>query len=173
MTPEQAKFLADVYIKQIEDEYQTTSRVLGAMPQEQLEYKLGEKGRTARELMWHLVTSEIWFGEGLAAGEFGQGGEPPAPDTVAAIIAAYQAQVPPVIQKLKALTGEQWSKPLSFFGVMNLPGAQYLGFWASHSIHHRAQLATYLRAMNARVPDIYGGSADEPFQMPASEASGA
>jgi uncharacterized damage-inducible protein DinB len=29
-------------------------------------------------------------------------------------------------------------------------------------IHHRGQLSTYLRPMGARVPSIYGPSADDP-----------
>jgi uncharacterized damage-inducible protein DinB len=37
----------------------------------------------------------------------------------------------------------------------------------NHCIHHRGQLSTYIRAMNAHVPSIYGGSADEPFQAAA------
>jgi len=31
------------------------------------------------------------------------------------------------------------------------------------AIHHRGQLSTYLRAMGAKVPSIYGPSADEPM----------
>lgn len=30
------------------------------------------------------------------------------------------------------------------------------------SIHHRGQLSTYLRPMGAKVPSIYGPSADDP-----------
>ena len=33
----------------------------------------------------------------------------------------------------------------------------------NHSIHHRGQLSTYLRAMGGKCPSIYGGSADEPM----------
>jgi uncharacterized damage-inducible protein DinB len=51
---------------------------------------------------------------------------------------------------------------------MNMPNVMYLGFMTNHSVHHRGQLSTYLRAMNAHVPSIYGGSADEPFEMPAT-----
>jgi uncharacterized damage-inducible protein DinB len=169
MTPEQAKLLAEVFVNQLEDEFKTTKRVLAAVPEDRLDYKLGEKGRTARELMWHIVGSEIWFGSGLAAGEFAAPGEEePAPPTVAEMVAVFETQVPPVIEKVKALTGERLATPMNFFNVMNVPAVLYLPFWASHTIHHRGQLSTYLRAMNARVPDIYGGSADEPFQMPAT-----
>jgi uncharacterized damage-inducible protein DinB len=30
------------------------------------------------------------------------------------------------------------------------------------AIHHRGQLSTYLRPMGAKVPSIYGPSADDP-----------
>jgi uncharacterized damage-inducible protein DinB len=29
-------------------------------------------------------------------------------------------------------------------------------------IHHRGQITTYLRAMGAKVPQVYGPTADEP-----------
>jgi uncharacterized damage-inducible protein DinB len=45
---------------------------------------------------------------------------------------------------------------------------QFLGLVSNHSIHHRGQLSSYLRPMGSKVPKIYGGSADEPFEMPAS-----
>jgi uncharacterized damage-inducible protein DinB len=53
----------------------------------------------------------------------------------------------------------------------NRPGAFYLGFLNNHSIHHRGQLATYLRPMGAKCPSIYGGSYDEPFQPAASSTA--
>jgi len=42
-----------------------------------------------------------------------------------------------------------------------------LAFLNNHSIHHRGELATYLRPMGSKVPSIYGGSFDEPFQAAA------
>ena len=38
--------------------------------------------------------------------------------------------------------------------------SRFLGFANNHSIHHRGQLAAYLRAMGSKVPNIYGPSAD-------------
>ena len=58
-------------------------------------------------------------------------------------------------------------------GVFNLPAALYLGFLNNHSIHHRGELATYLRPMGSKVPAIYGGSFDEPFQAAGNEKAGA
>jgi uncharacterized damage-inducible protein DinB len=49
---------------------------------------------------------------------------------------------------------------LDFFGFMKMPRAQFVVFASNHSIHHRGQLAAYLRAMGSKVPNIYGPSAD-------------
>ena len=166
-TADQAQFLAGLYAGSIAHEFETTRRVLKAMPEDKLEFKLGEKGRTARELLWHIVVSEIWFGQSIVRGDFTFEGEPQAPATVAEIVAEFERRVPELIEKVKALPAERLLAPLNFFNVFNMPAVLYLDFWKSHSIHHRGQASSYLRALNARVPDIYGGSADEPFQMPA------
>ncbi len=169
MNPAEAKGMAQGTIMGLEREYEITRKILAAIPENQLNFKLGEKGRTTRELAWHLISSEAWFADCIAAGDFGQH-EPPCPEniTVAEMVAKYEKELPEKTAKVKALSGEDLAKVVSFFNVMHFPNVVYLGFWNNHSIHHRGQLSTYLRAMNAHVPSIYGGSADEPFEMPAT-----
>jgi len=167
-TPDQAKGLSMVFMQSLGQESPTTRRVVAALPDAQLDFKLGDKGRTARELAWHLVYSEKWFGEGVIAGSFAMDPEPAAPATVAEMLAYYDQHVPPLTGKLAALSGDDLAKPVNFFNVFNLPAVLYMDFWIKHSVHHRGQLSSYLRAMNAHVPSIYGGSADEPFEMPAT-----
>ena len=75
------------------------------------------------------------------------------------------------VARVAAMTAEQLMTPVSFFGVFNFPVVFYLGFLNNHSIHHRGELATYLRPMGSKVPSIYGGSYDEPFQMPGAESA--
>jgi uncharacterized damage-inducible protein DinB len=167
-TPDQAKGLSLVFLQSLGNEVPTTRRILAAVPEAQLDFKLGDKGRTAREMMWHIAHSEAWFGDSIVAGSFGAGSDGPAPATVAEILAYYDLHVPPLPEKIAALSGEHLATPVSFFNVYNLPAVLYMDFWIKHTVHHRGQLSTYLRAMNAYVPGIYGGSADEPFQMPAT-----
>jgi uncharacterized damage-inducible protein DinB len=64
------------------------------------------------------------------------------------------------------MSADQLLTPVQFF-MFNFPAAFYLGFLNNHSIHHRGELATYLRPMGSKVPSIYGGSYDEPFQAAA------
>jgi uncharacterized damage-inducible protein DinB len=169
MNPAEAKAIANMLLDGLEREYPTTKRVLAAIPENQLDFRLGEKGRTARELAWHLAASEVWFAEGAADADYNKAevAVPPAA-TVADIVAHYEKQMPALLARLRSLPGEELAKEVPFFGVMNMPNVMYLGFMTNHSVHHRGQLSTYLRAMNAHVPSIYGGSADEPFEMPAT-----
>ena len=48
--------------------------------------------------------------------------------------------------------------------MFNNSAVTYLPFMLNHSIHHRGQLSAYLRPMGGKVPNIYGGSYDEPMQ---------
>jgi len=168
MSPAEAKAIANVFVGGLESEYATTRKVVSALPDGQLDFKLGEKGRTAGELAWHLVASEVWFAKGIVAADFTAEEPPMPPNAKTTDIAALYETLPALLEKVKALPGEHLAEETDFFGIMKMPLVSYLGFWNNHAIHHRGQLSTYLRAMNAHVPSIYGGSADEPFQMPAT-----
>jgi uncharacterized damage-inducible protein DinB len=169
MNPAEAKAIANMFLDGLEREFPTTKKVLAAIPESQLDFKLGDKGRTARELAWHLAASEVWFADGAANADYNraEAAAPPAV-TVADIVAYYEKEMPALLARLRSLPGEELAKEVPFFGVMNMPNVMYLGFMTNHSVHHRGQLSAYLRAMNAHVPSIYGGSADEPFEMPAT-----
>jgi uncharacterized damage-inducible protein DinB len=169
VNPAEAKAIANMLLDGLEREVPVTKKVLASVPDGQLEFKLGEKGRTARELAWHLAASEVWFAAGAAAADYNASETTMPPNaTVADIVAYYEKEVPALLAKIRSLPGEELAKEVPFFGVMNMPNVMYLSFMNNHSIHHRGQLSTYLRAMNAHVPSIYGGSADEPFEMPAT-----
>jgi uncharacterized damage-inducible protein DinB len=114
------------------------------------------------------VSSEVWFLGGLIEGEFGmeEKSQPDDVKTIPEIIEWFEQTAPPLYEKVKELPPESLAKPLSFFGLLNYPAVVYLSLLLSHNIHHRGQLATYLRPMGGKVPCIYGGSADEPFEMP-------
>ena len=168
MNPAEAKATAAMFLAGLEQEYETTKKVIAAVPESQLDFKLGEKGRTMRELAWHLIASEVWFADSIATKDFQRPESAiPAGGSVSAMAEFYDKEIPLRLAKLKELSGEQLAEIVNFFGVMQVPNVMLMGFWNNHSIHHRGQLSTYLRAVNAHVPSIYGGSADEPFQMPA------
>jgi uncharacterized damage-inducible protein DinB len=170
MSPSEAKTIADYLIPLMEQEVVTTRKVLAAVPDQGADYRPDEKSKTGAELAFHVASADIWFLDSILAGEFTNPGKPPATPKPSESLALYDSRVPALVAKLKELTGEQLIQPTTFF-VWTNPRVQYLSLYQHHSIHHRGQLSTYLRAMGGRVPSIYGGSADEAVSMPPAEAS--
>lgn len=170
MTPDQALFMTHAVLPQTENEFQTTKKVIAAIPAEQSGYKPDPKAKSALDLAWHIASSEVWFLESVAACSFAAepGAMPEGMKTPADVLAWYEPAFHAAVAKVRALSGEQLATPVSFYGVFNLPAGAYLGFNMNHSVHHRGQLSTYLRPMGSTCPSIYGGSADEPFRMPAT-----
>ncbi len=172
MTPEQAQYLRDFLLSGIENEFELTKRVLAAIPDDRADYRPDPKSRTAGELAWHIVSCELYFLEGLAAGSFAGGDDPPNPtQNVAELMALYDSGFKAGIEKVRQLGGEQLAAPLNAFNVFNYPAVIYLTFLQNHTVHHRGQLSAYLRPMGAPVPAIYGPSGDEMWAM--TEAAGA
>lgn len=169
MTPEQAAFTRQMMCQGAEREQPVTRNVIAAVPESGVDYKPHEKSMTALDLAYHLVASEVWFLNGIANGAFepGEGGRPAEIKKVEDVLAFYDKEFPAALDKVKALSPEKLAQPVDFYGIFNLPAVAYMGFMNSHSIHHRGQLSVYLRPMGSKVPSIYGGSADEPFQATA------
>jgi uncharacterized damage-inducible protein DinB len=80
------------------------------------------------------------------------------------LVAWYDAELPKAILALRNMTPEQLGAVLDFYGAFQFPAIMYVNFAVKHSVHHRGQLSAYLRPMGSKVPSIYGGSADEPWQ---------
>jgi uncharacterized damage-inducible protein DinB len=166
MNPEQAVFATQLFTQGLEREYATTRKILAAVPEGNRDYRPDANSRTAFSLASHIATSDVWFLNGIANGEFVREGQKEF-GSVAEIVAYYDREFPAALAKVKALPADKLAKVIPAFGTFNLPAAAYLAFLNNHSIHHRGQLAVYLRPMGSKVPSIYGGSFDEPMQMPA------
>lgn len=171
LTPEQADILAKIFLATVAKEHVTTSRVLHAIPADRAAYKPHPDSRTALELAWHLAATDIWFLRSFLIGKFEMGDEEegvPADITNPAdIVSQYDDAFAIKIEKVKKLTPEFWATRMPFFGMYNQPAVLYLQFMLNHAIHHRGQLVAYLRPMGAKVPNIYGGSFDEPMEIPS------
>ena len=172
MNAEQAKFLTEFFSTLLESEAKTTAKVIAAVPDNKRDYKPDEKSRTAWELATHLATGDVWFLDSVIAGKFNFDPAVEAEQSkqfknVNDVVTFYNREFPARIKALRALPPEKLTQIVDFFGMFQWPNASYLGFANNHSIHHRGQLAAYLRAMGSKVPSIYGGSADEPMTAAA------
>jgi uncharacterized damage-inducible protein DinB len=169
-TPEFAETYRAMMLDGIMREVETTKKVIAAVPDAKSSFKPDEHARTAKELAWHLANTDVQFMNAIAALDFNKMENPEhKPQTSAEIVAWYDENMKSGAARVAALTPGQLLTPVNFMNVFNLPAMLYLGFLNNHSIHHRGELSTYLRPMGSKVPSIYGGSYDEPLQMPAGE----
>jgi uncharacterized damage-inducible protein DinB len=163
-TPEIARAHLEITLKSLEYEAAATRSVIAAITDPG--FRIDPKSRTAIEIAWHIVVVEVAFLDQLADMKFSDdSNEPPHPPTPPEIVKWHESNLLRACARLRALTNEQLLTLMNFFGVFNFPIFMYPDFAKSHSIHHRAQLATCLRPMGSKVPQIYGGSADNPMQM--------
>lgn len=163
MNPEFAAGLRDFLLGALDSEVAATKRVILAIPEGQNDYVPDAKATPALKLAFHVVGSEIWFFDSISAGAFGPFPNGETPASPAAVVAWWDSVRPAARAKVAAMTGEQLSAIVDFYGLFQLPVGTYLNFANIHCIHHRGQLSSYLRPMGGKVPSIYGGSADEPM----------
>jgi uncharacterized damage-inducible protein DinB len=165
----------DMMLQGLSREMETTKKVLAAVPDDKSDYRPDPHARTAMELAWHLANTDIQFLDGIADLNFKM--ESPEgenkPKTIPAMVEWYDKHFKRGVERVQAMTPAQLATPVNFYGVFNFPAAFYLGFLNNHCIHHRGELAVYLRPMGAKVPSIYGGSYDEPFQGGQEQSSAA
>jgi uncharacterized damage-inducible protein DinB len=163
MSATDTKTVADFLVADFEQEVQTTLRVLGAVPASHLDYRPDSKSKTGLGLVRHIALEDAWFLNSIADGAF----TPPPDDSDACgimspadAVARYKERVPAGLDRVRAMPGEKLANTINLFDMMKAPGVTFLAMALKHSVHHRGQLSTYLRAMGGSVPGIYGPSAD-------------
>jgi uncharacterized damage-inducible protein DinB len=164
MTAEQATALRDVLTGVIEAEASGTRKVISNITKP--DYKPDSKSRSAWEIATHLAMSDVWFASSICNGAFAWTGEPPVPAEMtdpASVSRWHEKHLGDSLRQLRGMTPDQLLRPVEFFGRTG-PAVTWLTMMNNHAVHHRGQLAAYLRPMGSKVPAIYGMSADEPYQ---------
>jgi uncharacterized damage-inducible protein DinB len=165
LSPEFAIGLREVAVEGLTREMEATKKVIAAIPEDKRDYRPDPKARTAWELAWHLASCDVQMADEVADLKFNM--EPrfkEEPKTVAELVTWYDSNLKRALARVRSMNADQLCTPVDFYGAFNFPAVFYLSFINNHSIHHRGALAVYLRPMGSKVPAIYGGSADEPWQ---------
>jgi uncharacterized damage-inducible protein DinB len=160
---DQAHFLLhNLFLPGLKNESRITRSVIEAIPADNGDYRPDAVSKSAMDLAWHIVVTEMRFMEAVASGAFDLSPRP-RPDSVrtpAELLAWYDENFAPHFDTLTKLSNDQLLKIVDFRGMFQLPAVMYLHFIVQHSVHHRGQLSMYLRPMGAKVPAIYGESYD-------------
>jgi uncharacterized damage-inducible protein DinB len=171
--------MIDGLLAELEEEAQTTRRVLERIPQAHLSWKPHPKSMSLGQLALHVATVPGAVAE-LAAVDMVP--EPPAPIQPEAATSAelVPALSESVAKARRALGGfddgkmaEVWRLRSGGRDILAMPRVAFVrAIMLNHWYHHRGQLLVYLRLLNQSVPSVYGPSADEnPFAVAADLAS--
>jgi len=160
----------ELFIAMVENEGPVFRKVLEAVPANKLDYTPHPVSRTAGSLATQLAMTPNALLELVNKGRFGDthtGATPSLPQALEAGTAARQE----LVQKLKSLDDKTWNEKKT--QMVNPDGTVVweatlgsMSWGLLHdAIHHRGQLSAYLRPMGAKVPSIYGPSADDKGGM--------
>ena len=158
------KNVREYYKQCFEAEKPKFVRVLKAVPAGQAGYRPHARSTSTGDLVW-LLASELHDAcELIDRGEVSYVARP-AP-TVPESIATYERNAAELQTRVAKLDDAAWDRKARFLVDGNVAweaslGDMLFGFLFD-AIHHRGQLSSYLRPMGAKVPSIYGPSADDP-----------
>ncbi len=160
-----------VFLDVLEDEHARTMKVLRAYPADQADLRPHPKCKTARELAWVFV-AECYLGMAVMKDQLeqmlaGGGSVPEAPQGWDEILAALESVHRDFADLVGSYDEAAFAERVKFFTgpgkIEPLPRRDLAWFLLHDQIHHRGQLSIYLRMADAKVPSIYGPSADEPW----------
>ena len=143
-------------------EFATTIKVLSAYPEDKLDMRPAEKSRSARELVVTFIREE-YVCRGAMRGDLRRADSPHSiPDGLQDMLEMLK-QIHNEVQEMIAQAGdEQLNRVIDFYGFQ-LRAIDALMAELHDQIHHRGQFSVYLRLAGAKVPSIYGPTADEPM----------
>ena len=158
------KSLPEYYRACFAAERPTFVKVMKAVPPDQAAYRPHPRSTSAGDLLWLLAAELHDACDLIDRGEANWVQRPaPAP---AESIAAYERNAAALETRLADLSDAKWESHARFMvdgkAVWEAPLGDMLFGFLFDAIHHRGQLSSYLRPMGAKVPAIYGPSADDP-----------
>jgi len=163
--------MIDGLLAELEQEAETTRRVLERIPQEHLSWKPHPKSISLGQPALHVATVPGNVAELAAMDTI-----PEPPDFVQAESATASELVPSLtesVAKAKRALGEfddarmgaMWRLQSGGRDIIAMPRVAFVrSIMLNHWYHHRGQLLVYLRLLDQSVPSVYGPTADEnPF----------
>lgn len=162
--------LVDPLLMEIDQEAQTTQRVLERVPDNKLTWRPHPKSYSLGQLALHIasVPGNVCAAaaqDTFEAPNFSQS-EPKSRQEILDTFSKGLASAKDTLNKMDdARLLCMWSLTRNGKVLMTVPRIGFVrSILMNHNYHHRGQLSVYLRMLDVPVPSIYGPSADEnPF----------
>jgi uncharacterized damage-inducible protein DinB len=163
-------------IAEFDSETESTRKLLNAIPEDaDFSWQPHDKSMKLGRLANHVAdTAGDWAIHTLTTDRLDWTPDmaPSGFSNKADLLAAFDKKVAEAKSALVVMTPDKWDSNWKFVaGDQAWIDDSKFNVWrtwvVNHMIHHRAQLGVYLRLLGAKIPGMYGPSADE---MPAEPA---
>jgi len=152
---------ANILVRWIRREHEATLRVLKTLGDQHRDFRSHPKSMPAGEIARHLVASQRGFVMRLK-------GEVPStfemPDSWAPLIEACERHFRGAVRYVESIGDEGLAGETHYDGRKRVR-LDVICEMVSHEIHHRAQLASYIRHLDLPVPEIHTIATDTGEKM--------
>ena len=162
--------IANALLQELEQEAQTTRRVLERVPDGQLDWRPHPKSYSLGQLALHVAqipgaVATLAMQSPATPPEFVQERVARSVDLIPALRQSLEDAKTALAHVSDAAMQETWRLVAGDRELMAMPRVAFLrAVMLNHWYHHRGQLVVYLRQLDVPVPSVYGPSADEnPF----------
>ncbi len=162
--------LIDSLLPEFDREMGQTRKVLDRVPDGQFDWRPHPTSVTLGRLAEHLAEMPLWATTTMAQSELDmltarQVGYT-SPGTRAEVLAMFDGNLKTgrtnLVNKTDGEFDAPWKLKAGGKEVFTMPKASVMRFFVlNHMVHHRGQMAVYLRMLGVRIPSIYGPSGDE------------
>ena len=163
--------LTEMLLSELDREVPRSRRALEEAPDGQYEWKPHEKSMIFGYLANMVATMPSWIGMGITKDELdiapasGSAMKQEKLETSDALVNALDTAAADARTALGGTTDEFLLTPWKLLArgqvVMETPRWVMIQDTLNHWAHHRGQMTVYLRLMGAKVPALYGPSADD------------
>lgn len=160
--------LIQIFAKELEQEAQTTRKMLERVPTDKFSWRPHEKSMTVQQLATHVAELPSWIGITLPYKELDFATSPYKQEPVSTtteLLNYFEKSLADGKSELKKSNEEQltenWTMRNGEDIYFSATKAEVMRMIYCQVVHHRAQLGVYLRLLNIPIPGSYGPSADE------------
>jgi uncharacterized damage-inducible protein DinB len=162
--------LVDPIIAELEQEAETTRRVLERVPEGRLSWRPHPKSMSLGQLALHIATTpggvaQVAAHDSMERPQFDR----PEPKSKQEVLEALEQSVASAMEFLRGLDDaratQSWTMMRAGKPIFSLPRIGVVRtIMLNHWYHHRGEMQVYLRLLDVPVPSVYGPTADEdPF----------
>jgi uncharacterized damage-inducible protein DinB len=159
------------FLAELESEAAKSRRVLEQVPANKRDWKPHDRSMALGYLSDLVANIPAWVGYAITLNELdiapknGPSYRPAPVNTPAEFVAALDKAVAQAREALEKTTDAHLATPWRLLAGGHLafeqPRHQVIRDTFLHSAHHRGQMTVYLRLLGAKVPSVYGPTADD------------